>query len=118
MMTWDGIEHRRFIRVKVHLRTDILHKDQSIITAYAENISKKGLKISIKQEIPRKTMVDLLIYARQEPIKCKAKVSRVNKIEDPHLEGGVIFDIGFEIVEIAKEDHMLLMNLIAQQKNK
>ena len=49
MVAWDGINHRRFVRVKVHFQTDIYHSGEDTIVAYAEDISKKGLKISIKK---------------------------------------------------------------------
>jgi len=47
MSAWDGIERRRFIRVKVHCQTNIADAEDNTISTYAEDLSQKGLKVSI-----------------------------------------------------------------------
>jgi len=81
MSAWDGIERRRFIRVKLHCQTNIYGGPDIIISTYAEDISQKGLKVSIKRELKHSSLVDLEIYLRENPIICKGKIAWVRKIE-------------------------------------
>ena len=119
-MIWDGIERRRFVRVKLSVKTDIRHGDQSMIAACAEDISEGGIKVTIDQELNVSSIVDLEIYLQREPIKCKGKIVRVNKIESQYLKHGVAFDVGIKFEEMSEEDRITIKNLVAnlrRQKN-
>jgi len=116
MIAWDGIERRRFIRVKLHCKTSISDQEGLTISTYAEEISEKGLKVSIKQELKRSSLVDLEIYLRPQPIVCKGKIVWVRKIESDYLEGGVVYDIGIELRNLKEDDKKLIKQLIIQKK--
>ena len=116
MSAWDGIERRRFIRVKVHCQTNIADAEDNTISTYAEDLSQKGLKVSIKRELKRLSMVDLEIYLREEPIVCKGKIAWVRKIEGDYLEGGVVYDTGIELRDINQDDQRLIKQFIVQKK--
>lgn len=115
-MPWDGIERRRFVRVKLHCKTSISDEQGAVISTYAEEISQKGIKVSIKRELKRSSMVDLEIYLREEPIVCKGKVVWVRKVEGDYLEGGVVYDTGIELREVSQDDKRLIKQFIIQKK--
>lgn len=118
MSAWDGIERRRFIRVKLRCQTNISETKDSAISTYAEDISQKGMKVSIKRELKLSSIVDLEIYLRQEPIICKGKIVWVRRIESDYLEGGLVYDVGIELREVKQEDKRLIKQFIAQKKEK
>jgi hypothetical protein len=116
MSAWDGIERRRFVRVKLHFTASITDSQGVTISTYAEEISQKGVKVSIKRELKRSTDVELEIYLRREPLVCKGKVAWVRKIEGEYLEGGVVFDTGIELYDLSQEDKKLIKTIILQKK--
>tara|TARA_B100000315_G_scaffold246892_1_gene274818 strand:+ start:437 stop:799 length:363 start_codon:yes stop_codon:yes gene_type:complete len=116
MMSWDGIDRRRFVRVKVSFKAHIYDEERTIISTYAEELSQKGIKVSIKKELKRKTLVDLEIYVRDEPIICRGKIVWVKKIEGSYLESGFIFDIGIELQELKEEDKKYIKSFILQKR--
>ncbi len=115
-MAWDGIERRRFIRVKLHCTASIIDSGGVTISTYAEEISEKGVKVSIKRDLKRLTKVDLEIYLREDPVVCEGRVAWIKKIEGEYLEGGVIFDTGIELTGLKVEDEKLIKNLLLQKK--
>ena len=115
-MTWDGIERRRFVRVKLSVKTDISPDKETMISTCAEDISEGGLKVTVGEELEKGAIVDLEIYLRQDPIRCKGKVVRVNKIESSYLKHGVVFDIGIEFHEMTEDDKSAIKGLISNIK--
>ena len=116
MSVWDGIEKRRFVRVRLHCTANIKDLDGLSISTYAEEISEKGVKVSIKRQLQRLTRLELEIYLRPEPLICKGKVVWVKKTEGDYLEGGVIFDTGIELYDLKEEDKKLLKKLVVQAR--
>lgn len=116
MIAWDGIERRRFVRVKLHYKTNISDEQGLIISTYAEEISQRGMKVSIKRELKRSCKLALEIYLREEPIICKGKVVWAKKIESDCLECGVVYDTGIELYDLKDEDKRLIKQFIAQKK--
>jgi PilZ domain len=117
MIAWDGIERRRFIRIKLHCTASITDSKGVTISTYAEEVSEKGVKVSIKRELKRLTKVSLEIYLREDPVICQGKVAWVRKIEGEYLEGGVVFDTGIELIGLKEEDKQLIKSLILQKKD-
>lgn len=115
-MVWDGIERRRFVRVKLSVKADISGKGQAMISTCAEDISEGGMKVTIGEELEKSSSVNLEIYLRQEPIKCKGKVVRVKKIESPYLKHGVVFDTGIEFQDLSQEDKTTIRSLVTNIK--
>ncbi|MBN3040785.1 MAG: PilZ domain-containing protein [Candidatus Omnitrophica bacterium] len=116
MPAWDGIDRRRFVRVKVYFKTNVSEKEKFSISSFAEELSQSGIRISIKRELDVFSLVDLEIFLREEPIVCQGKVIWVKKVEGEHIEGGVIFDVGLKLRKISVEDRLLIKTFVAQKK--
>src|SRR4030042_7006110 len=104
MIAWDGIERRRFVRVKVYFKTHIYDAEKASIITFAEEMSAKGMKVSIQRELKRSLVVDLEIYLREVPIACKGRVAWAKRVEGASLESGIVFDTGIEFRELSPED--------------
>ena len=76
---------------------------ESPISAYAEDISTGGVRVTVHQELDISSLVDLEIYVKLRPVVCKGKVIWINRRESEFLEGEIFFDIGIEFQGIKAE---------------
>ena len=117
-MIWDGIERRRFVRVKVSFRTDIYDDKEATISTSAEDISEVGIRVAIKEGLKVSSLVDLEIYLTEAPLICKGKVIWTKKVEAEYLKDKVIFDTGIEFQDLKEEDRLTIKHLVDSQKQK
>ncbi len=103
-ISWDGINRRRFIRVKYPFTVHIYLPGESPISTYTEDISVGGVRVTIKQEIPEAALVDLELYLRIDPIICKGKVSWIKTRESKFLEDTIIHDVGVQFSKVKAGD--------------
>ena len=116
MISWDGIDRRRFVRVRVSFKAHVYDPERVTVLAYAEEISQRGVRLSIKKELKASSTVDLDIFLREEPIKCKGKVVWVKKVEGEYLEGGFIFDVGIELRDLSQKDKQIIKTFVLRKK--
>jgi c-di-GMP-binding flagellar brake protein YcgR len=95
-MDWDKIDRRRFVRIKFPFTIHVYTAGEPPITAYTEDISEGGAKVTIHQNIALSSLVNLEIYLKLRPINCQGKVIWVNKRESEYLVGELFYDIGME----------------------
>ncbi len=95
-MSWDKINRRRFVRIKFPFTIHLYFPQESPIAAYTENISEGGLRVTIRRELKLSSVVDLEIYVKLRPVRCKGKIAWIKKWESNYLEGEVFYDIGLE----------------------
>jgi len=103
-MSQDKIDRRRFLRIKFPFTVHLYSTGKPPISAYTENISANGAKVTIHQELKVSSLVDLEIYVKLRPIACKGKVIWINKRESEFLEGEIFFDIGMEFQGLKPEE--------------
>ena len=102
-MSWDKIDRRRFLRIKFPFTMHLYPTGEPPISAYAEDISPGGIRVTVHQELKVSSLVDLEIYVKLRPVVCKGKVVWINKRESEFLEGEIFFDIGMELQGLEPE---------------
>jgi len=103
-MSWDKIDRRRFIRIKFPFTIHLYPTGEPPISAYTEDISAGGIKVTVHQELKVSSLVNLEVYVKLRPIVCKGKVIWINKRESEFLEGEIFFDIGMEFQGLNPEE--------------
>ena len=118
-MQRDSIDRRRFIRVSFPFTIHILISKALAVSAYTEDISEGGVKVTIKEKLEIDSLADLEIFIREDPIKCSGKVIWIKERESDLIEGAVFFDIGIKFQGISQENiRMIGQHVQAVQKIK
>lgn len=117
MTNWDGLNRRRFPRIKYPCLVVIQNTSsapEDVILTHTENIGVGGVCLILKKSIDMFSEVGLEIDLLDlgDHIKCKGKVvwnvKRKNEKEDkPHF-----YDIGLEYIDVTKKDKDRLENII------
>lgn len=71
---WNGLNRRRFIRVKYPFTIHIYPSQDKPISAYTEDISEEGVGVTLKQELAVSSKVGLEIYLEPEPVTCRGEI--------------------------------------------
>ncbi|MBN3040240.1 MAG: PilZ domain-containing protein [Candidatus Omnitrophica bacterium] len=103
-MQRDSINRRRFIRIKFPFTIHLYIPEMMAISAYTEDISEGGVKVTIKEELKVSTETELEIYIQQEPINCRGKVIWVKQRDSKFVEDEVFFDTGIEFKNITDSE--------------
>jgi len=117
-MIWDGIERRKFTRVRFSFPANIIADNKVMVSACAEDISEGGVRVITAEELGVSSIVDLEIYLGEKPIVCKGKVVRVKKIESKNLKYGIVFDTGIELKGLKEEDRLVIEDFVTTLKEK
>ncbi|NQT28633.1 MAG: PilZ domain-containing protein [Candidatus Omnitrophica bacterium] len=102
-MSFDKINRRRFLRIKFPFTLHLYPGGELPISAYTEDISAGGVKVTIHQELKVPSLINLEIYVKLRPIVCKGKVVWVKRRESEFLDGEIFFDIGIEFQDLSLE---------------
>jgi len=103
-MDQDKIDRRRFIRIKFPFTVHVYSSGEPPISAYTENISMGGIKVTLRQELKVSSLVNLEIYLKLRAVDCKGKIIWVNERESEYLEGECFYDTGMELQDLKPED--------------
>lgn len=107
-MQRDTIDRRRFIRVEFPFTIHIYYSKKLAISAYTEDISEGGVKVTIKEALPLGAVVELELYVRQQPITCKGKVIWLKQRSSDYFEDEKFYDTGIEFQHLAKDDQEVI----------
>lgn len=121
MNEYDNINKRRFIRGRFPFTVHVVPVGKPPISAYTENISEVGVKVTITEELKVSSLVTLEIYLKQKPSLFTGKIVWVKKRESNYLEDQFFFDIGIEFQTISEEDKLVIKSCVAElekEKNK
>jgi hypothetical protein len=117
MGRWDGLDRRKFPRVKYPCLVVIGHDEQGnrdVLLTHTENIGQGGVSVTLRKHVkmfsPIQLEVDLLDLGNH--IKCNGKVvwNVQRKSEDP--EKPFFYDIGIEFVDIKADDQARLIEIV------
>ncbi|MDD3295735.1 MAG: PilZ domain-containing protein [Candidatus Omnitrophica bacterium] len=103
-MKWDGVNKRRFLRTKYPFTVHIQAPEKEAISAYTEDLSEGGLKVTLKARLDVSSLVGLEIFLEQEPVKCRSKVIWVKERSSEYLEGVILYDTGLEFFQLSSAD--------------
>ncbi len=99
----DKIDRRRFLRIKFPFTIHLYPIGEQPISAYAEDISTGGVKVTIHQDLKVSSLVGLEIYVKLRPVVCEGKITWINRRESDFLEGEIFFDTGIEFQGLKPE---------------
>jgi Tfp pilus assembly protein PilZ len=101
---WDGINRRKFPRVRYKTTIELQKKDSSEkISTYTENIGAGGICVVTKENPGLFKGVDLEVDLRNgspSTVKCSGTVVWVVKKRGIRPEDGIQYDIGIEFIDI------------------
>lgn len=107
-MQRDSIDRRRFIRVEFPFTIHIYQNKKLAISAYTEDISEGGVKVTIKESLPVGAAAELEIYVREDPISCKGKIVWSQQRTSEYIEDENFFDIGIEFDHLNENDQEVI----------
>jgi hypothetical protein len=120
MGRWDGLDRRKFPRVKYPCLVIIRHgegeADKEVILTHTENLGIGGVCVVLKQNVkmfcPVDIELDLLDLGNH--IKCHGKVvwNVRRKVEDNRKP--LFYDIGIEFVDLDKKEDARLEEIVAK----
>ncbi|MEI6437247.1 MAG: PilZ domain-containing protein [Candidatus Omnitrophota bacterium] len=107
-MTWEGLNRRKFPRVKFPCLVKILvngEKNEAQLT-HTENVSTGGICVILRKGLERLTQVDIEIdlLDGEDHIFCHGKAVWVVRRKATDLFKPSFYDIGIEYGDIKKED--------------
>jgi len=103
-MSLDKVDRRRFLRIRFPFTIHLYPIGVQPISAYAEDISLGGVKVTTRQKFKVSSLVKMEIYVKLRPITCQGRVTWMNERESEFLEGETLFDLGIEFQELKSED--------------
>ena len=112
-MSWDFVERRNFVRVKIPCTITLFQPRDLTLSCQTENISAGGIRVLLNKRLPISSTINLAIYvSSKEPIVCQGKVvwsfARKTK-EDPDT---LFFDTGIEFSAIEDKDVEAINSLV------
>jgi hypothetical protein len=116
MVSWDGLNRRKFPRVLYPCMVIVRAKEdhQEAILAHTENVGNGGLCLIMRRELKMFTAVDveLDLLDMGDHIRCQGKVvwSIRRKSADPTKP--MAYDVGVEFVNLAEKDRQRIDQVI------
>jgi Tfp pilus assembly protein PilZ len=113
MAPWDGLNRRKFPRVKCPCLVTLRNPDDALLT-HTENLGVGGVGVIIKKNIKMFTMVDLEIDLMdfQDHIKCQGKVVWSIRRREHEKTKPLFYDIGIEFVDLDPKEIRRLEHII------
>ncbi len=108
MSPWDGLNRRRFPRVKYPCQVIVRNEQQNkeVILAHTENIGVGGVCAILKKGLPMFALVevelDLLDF--EDHVKCQGKVVWSVRRKSSEENKPMFYDIGIEFMDISDQD--------------
>lgn len=115
IMVWEGIDERRFPRVKYKCLITVLGDEQKKpISAFTENIGTGGLCVIIKKSfrIFDSISLDIDLDDGMGPVLCKGTVVWVVKSHRMSKSGKDTYDVGIEFLGLLEEDKQRIANIV------
>lgn len=117
MVAWDGLNRRRFPRVKYPCLVVLRNETGSgggVILTHTENVGVGGVCVILKQNIKMfsEVSVELDLLDLGDHIKAKAKVvwNVQRKNDEEHKPS--FYDVGLEFIDLSNKDKSRLENII------
>lgn len=108
-MVWDGLDRRKFPRVIYPCLVKVISSQQpeGPILTHTENIGMGGLCVSVRNNIPLFTPVELEVdlLDLEEHITPKGKVVWSVRRKSIDLIKPMFYDTGIEFTDLSKRDH-------------
>ncbi|MFA5008147.1 MAG: PilZ domain-containing protein [Candidatus Omnitrophota bacterium] len=103
-MYYDGVEKRKFIRVRFPCKILMYNFPEHTISTHTENISAGGVRVIIEEKIEIGAFVGIEVHLNENKIACKGKIVWVVDKKSPYRKGVFYHDTGIEFYEIGSQD--------------
>ena len=108
MVSWDGLNRRKFPRINFPCLIVLQHGDgkEDVYLAHTENVGIGGICVILKHNIKMFQEVDLELDLLDlgDHIKCKGKVVWSIRRKTTEAKKPAYYDIGVEFKDVKKED--------------
>ncbi len=121
MSSWEGLNRRRFPRVKYPCLVtfwceseDGSEGEKEIFLTHTENLGTGGSAIVCHKRFKLFSSLDLEIdlLDMQDHVRCKGKVVWIVQHKDPDVRRPLVYDIGIEFQEIREEDVQRISKIV------
>jgi c-di-GMP-binding flagellar brake protein YcgR len=107
-MAWEGMNRRKFPRVKFPCLVKIVHQDKpaEAILTHTENVSGGGICVVIKKslELFSPVTIEIDLMDSEDVITCKGRTIWIIRRKATESVKPSYYDTGFEFVDIREED--------------
>lgn len=100
------VERRASCRINVACKISLRLGEKNVaLNCHTENLSTGGIMVIIEESIAPSTVVDLelLLWEKEKPIKCKGQVAWFNEIS-PEQAKPRLFNTGIEFIDMSDSD--------------
>lgn len=123
MTSWEGLNRRRFPRVKYPCLVTVWYEaegegeeDREIFLTHTENLGTGGAAIichkRFKLFAPIELEIDLLDM--EAHVRCKGKIVWLVQRKDPDIRKPMVYDIGVEFQDLQEEDAQRIAKIVQQ----
>lgn len=114
-MTWDGMNKRRFPRIRYKCLIKLRRAASSqILSTYTENVGIGGICVILGEKIDlfEKVDIELMPESGLESVICGGKVMWVVGKCQPGIKKAADYDIGIEFVHIKDKDLAMIRKIV------
>jgi len=115
MMIWEGIDKRKFPRVKYQCNLRVIDRGkEDIFDTYTENIGAGGICVVLSKEFDlfKTAELDLQLSEPGDPIHCKGTIVWVIRRRNVNTPDVYEYDIGIEFTDIDEGDRKKIAALV------
>lgn len=114
-MIWDGIDKRKFPRVKYRCRVRIIERNkEQVFDTFTENIGAGGICVVLGKEYDlfRTARMEIYLSEKESPVKCEGAIVWVIRRGKAGKTGICDYDVGIEFTDINNEDREKIKKLV------
>jgi len=115
MMAWEGIDKRKFPRVRYKCLIRITDQGkQEVFDTSTENLGAGGICVILGKEYDlfKTAELDLCISDSEDTISCKGTIVWVIRRRSQNKTDNYEFDVGIEFTEIGEKDRVKIASLV------
>ncbi len=115
-MGWEGIDKRKFPRVRLHCRISLFREGKKKeIESYTENIGLGGVCVAVStpMDVFEQLIIDIFMPGDEEIITCRGEVVWVVRRRPADHSCSIKYDTGIQFKDISKKDEALLQEIIS-----
>jgi Tfp pilus assembly protein PilZ len=101
MTPWNGLNRRRFPRIKYPCLVTFRNPDEVLLT-HTENLGIGGVGLMVKKNVKifSEVILEIDLMDLQEHIKCRGKVVWAIRHKEQEGNKPLMYDIGIEFVDV------------------
>jgi len=119
MTKWEGIDRRKFPRIKYPCLVVIKNEsggEEDVVLSHTENVGVGGVCVIIKRNIKMfsEVNIELDLLDMNQQIKCKGKIVWNVQRKNDESKKPLFYDIGIEFVDLNDKQRNRLTNIVSK----